>query len=187
MGKKARARARRRERQALDAPALQAEHAAAPHAVPPAPGRPSSELAADLFGLAGLLRRRFARPDAEDGLTRARLSALALLVLGGPRTLGRLAADEGVRPPTMTRLVRAMERDGLVSRERHPTDGRSIVIRATPAGEAELERGRAARMAPLAAAIDRLGGADRRILEQASALLGPLVRTSDDARGRPDA
>jgi DNA-binding MarR family transcriptional regulator len=185
MGKKA--KARRKVRSGLD---RRASHPAEPvgqAADAPAGRRSSAELAADLFSLAGLLRRRFARTRGDDGLTRARLSALAVLVLGGPRTLGRLAADEGVRPPTMTRLVRAMEVDGLVVRERHPSDGRSIVVRATPAGEAELERGRAARMGPLAEAIDQLDPADRYILEQASDLLGPLLRASVDARGRPDA
>ena len=87
----------------------------------------------------------------------------------------------------MTRLVQAMELEGLVVRDRHPSDGRSVVIRATPAGEAELERGRASRLAPLADAIGRLDEADQEVLEQASHLLGPLLRTSADARGRSDA
>lgn len=185
MGKKA--KARRKDRPGRDRraprwaePGQQAGEARATE-------RTSVALAADLFSVAGLLRRRFARTDADDGLTRARLSALGLLVLGGPRTLGRLAADEGVRPPTMTRLVRAMEMDGLVVREPHPTDGRSIVIRATPAGEVELERGRAARVGPLAEALDHLDDADRHVVERATDLLGPLLRSGSDARRRTDA
>ncbi|CAN5589569.1 hypothetical protein BH24CHL9_BH24CHL9_05060 [soil metagenome] len=180
MGKKAKARRKDRQQPSRHEPRRQAREGEGLV-------REQAEIAADLFSLAGLLEWQFARTDADDGLTRARLSALALLVLGGPRTLGRLAADEGVRPPTMTRLVQAMEVDGLVVRERHPSDGRSIVIRATPAGEAELDRGRAARLGALTGAIDVLDEAERRILEQASDLLGPLLRASAYARDRPDA
>jgi DNA-binding MarR family transcriptional regulator len=171
MGKKARARARRRDR----------------HEPGGRAPRQPAELAASLFGLGGLMLRQFARTVPDDGLTRARLGVLSLLVLGGPRTLGRLAADQGVRPPTMTRLVQAMEVDGLVVRERHPSDGRSIVIRATRAGEALLERGRATHMRPLTEAIAGLDQADREILERASDLLGPLLRADADGRGRSDA
>ena len=119
----------------------------------------ATELAARLAGLSTVLQRHLAQADSGDGLTRARLSALALLVLGGPRTLGELAAAERVRPPTMTRLVHALEADGLVVRERNPADGRSIIIRATPDGEAQLERGRSRQIAPLAEAIAQLGNA----------------------------
>ena len=86
----------------------------------------ATELAARLASLSTVLQRELGRADTGDGLTRARLSALSLLVLGGPRTLGDLAAAEHVRPPTMTRLVHAMEADGLVvaraSPDRPPLD-----------------------------------------------------------------
>lgn len=145
------------------------------------PGRRSvgsTELAARLAGLSTVLQRHLARADAGDGLTRARLSALALLVLGGPRTLGELAAAERVRPPTMTRLVHAMEADGLVARERNPGDGRSIIIRATPHGERQLEQGRARQIAPLAESVAELDRAERLQLEDAADLLGRVLRDS---------
>jgi DNA-binding MarR family transcriptional regulator len=139
----------------------------------------STELAARLASLSTVLQRHLARANAGEGLTRARLSALALLVLGGPRTLGELAAAERVRPPTMTRLVHAMEADGLVAREPHPSDGRSIILRATPKGERQLEIGRSRQIAPLAEAISALDRAERRQLEDAADLLGRLLRDSD--------
>ena len=138
----------------------------------------STELAARLAGLSTVLQRQLARADAGDGLTRARLSALALLVLGGPRTLGELAAAERVRPPTMTRLVHAMEADGLVAREPHPSDGRSIIIHATPHGEKQLEQGRARQIAPLAESVSELDRAERLQLEDAADLLGRVLRDS---------
>jgi DNA-binding MarR family transcriptional regulator len=138
----------------------------------------STELAARLAGLSTVLQRHLARADAGVGLTRARLSALALLVLGGPRTLGELAAAERVRPPTMTRLVHAMEADGLVARERNPGDGRSIIIRATPHGEQQLEQGRARQIAPLAESVAELDRLERLQLEDAADLLGRVLRDS---------
>ena len=137
-----------------------------------------TELAARLAGLSTVLQRHLARADAGAGLTRARLSALALLVLGGPRTLGELAAAEHVRPPTMTRLVHAMEADGLVAREKNPNDGRSVVLRATPRGVEQLEQGRTRQIAPLAEAISDLDRAERKRLEDATDLLGRVLRNT---------
>ena len=67
------------------------------------------------------LLRRLHREDAALGVSSTRLSALSVLVLGGPRTLGQLADAEGVTAPSMTRLVTAMEADGLVERTRSET------------------------------------------------------------------
>jgi len=135
-----------------------------------------AELAARLASLSTVLQRHLARADAGTGLTRARLSALALLVLGGPRTLGELAAAEHVRPPTMTRLVQAMEADGLVVRRPNPGDRRSVVIEATPDGVAQLAAGRARQVAPLAGSLADLGPAERGRLEDAADLLGRVLR-----------
>jgi DNA-binding MarR family transcriptional regulator len=136
----------------------------------------ATELAARLASLSTVLQRHLARAEAGDGLTRARLSALALLVLGGPRTLGQLAGAEGVRPPTMTRLVHAMEADGLVVRESNPVDGRSVIIRSTASAEALLAAGRARQLAPLAAALGALDTSERRALQDAAESLGRVLR-----------
>ena len=155
-------------------------HGAYPSAQTPAGGTRSAwdatELAARLAGLSTVLQRHLARTDSGAGLTRARLSALALLVLGGPRTLGQLAAAERVRPPTMTRLVHAMEVEGLVVREPNPGDGRSVIIRATAEAESVLASGRARQLAPLAAAIEDLDATERRHLDEAAELLGRVLR-----------
>jgi DNA-binding MarR family transcriptional regulator len=141
----------------------------------------ASDLAARWASLSTVLQRHLGRSDEGDGLTRARLSALASLVLGGPRRLGELAAGEGVRPPTMTRLVQAMEADGLVTREVDPADRRSIVVRATARGEALLHDGRARRLRPLAAAMSHLAAEDRVALGEAADLLTALLRDASAA------
>jgi len=156
---------------------------------PPAGGHAvdATELAARLASLSTVLQRHLARADAGDGLTRARLSALALLVLGGPRTLGELAAAEHVRPPTMTRLAQAMEADGLLVRERNPSDGRSVIVRATRAGEAQLTQGRARQITPLADSIAALDDGQRRQLEDAADLLGRVIREVSWETSEPEA
>jgi DNA-binding MarR family transcriptional regulator len=86
----------------------------------------------------------------------AQLSALSVLVFGGPRTLGELAAAEQVRPPTMTRIVQALEADRLVRRERDAEDGRIHRLHATPKGRRVMQRGRERRIENLAALLARL-------------------------------
>src|SRR6188508_2981688 len=89
------------------------------------------ELADRWHSLAIHLLRRLRREDVKAGLTGPRLSALSVIVFGGPITLGDLAAAEQVRPPTMTRLVRALEHEQLVRREKDPSDGRVVRLLAT--------------------------------------------------------
>jgi DNA-binding MarR family transcriptional regulator len=109
-------------------------------------------------------------------LTAPRLSALSVIVFGGPLTLGALAAAEQVRPPTMTRLVSALERAGLVTREPDPRDHRQILLQATPAGRRLLEEGRARRTATLARQLAALPPADLEALARAALLLERLAR-----------
>src|SRR5216117_2085747 len=91
--------------------------------------------AADRFHSAAIhALRHVRRDDPEPGLSAARLSALSVLVFGGPRTLGELAAAEHVRPATMTRIVQALDEEGLVRRESDPDDGRVTRLHATSKG-----------------------------------------------------
>ncbi len=115
----------------------------------------STDEAADKLHSASIhVLRRVAREDPVSGLSAARLSALSVLVFGGPHTLGELAAAERVRPPTMTSIVRGLERAGLARREADPTDGRVARIHVTAEGERVLQQARQRRIANL---TDRLG------------------------------
>ena len=96
------------------------------------------------------------REDPAAGVPPAQLSALSVLVFGGPRSLGELAAAEQVRPPTMTRIVQALEAESLVRRERDAKDGRIHRLRATAKGRRVMQRGRERRVANLAALFARL-------------------------------
>jgi len=96
------------------------------------------------------------REDPATGVPPAQLSALSVLVFGGPRTLTELAAAEQVRPPTMTRIVQSLEAGGLVQRVRDTNDRRVHRLHATPTGRRVMQRGRKRRVANLAALLDRL-------------------------------
>ena len=141
-----------------------------------APSRTAEDLAQRLHAAAIHLLRRLRAEDDASGLTAPRLSALSVLVFGGPRSIGELAAAEQVRPPTISRLVRELERDGLVRREADTGDARVQRIHATGAGKALLAAGRARRVARLAASLAALPAADRRLLAQAAPLLEALAR-----------
>lgn len=133
------------------------------------------ELADRWHSLAIHLLRRLRREDVKAGLTGPRLSALSVIVLAGPVTLGELAAAEQVKPPTMTRLVRALEVAGLVRREHDPNDGRVVRLRATTKGTSLLREGRARRVARLSAPIGELTSAEREALVQAAEILARVV------------
>ncbi len=135
-----------------------------------------ADLADRLHSLAIHLLRRVAVADQRAGVTGPRLSVLSVLVLGGgPRTLGALAAAEHVRPPTMTRLVQAMEAEGLVARAASPHDARATLIRATAAGARVLRQARVRRLATLRGLLTALTAGDLRQVERAVRILQPVV------------
>ncbi len=81
------------------------------------------------------LLRRVRREDDASGLGPSRLSALSVVVFAGPLSLRELAAAEHVRPPTMTKIVYALEEAGLVRKQWNTGgDRRSVRISATPLG-----------------------------------------------------
>jgi len=140
------------------------------------PPADDAERTADRLHSAAIhLLRRLRREDAKSGLSAPRLSALSVVVFAGPVTLGELAAAEQVKPPTMTRLVSALEDAGLVTREPDADDGRLTRIRATARGRTLLLQGRARRVAALSAEVRALEDADRDVVERAVAILERLV------------
>jgi DNA-binding MarR family transcriptional regulator len=134
----------------------------------------SESIAFELNSVAIHLVRRLRQADLSLGVSAARLSALSVLVFGGPRTITELAAAEQVAQPTMTRLVAALEQEGWVARSAHPDDGRAVVIEATAAGRKLLERGRRQRVERLAAELDSLSPREQDTLARAARILRRL-------------
>ncbi len=142
----------------------------------PSNSPPAARVADQLHSAAIHLLRSLRRVDDETGLSAPRLSALSVVVFAGPLTLGDLASAEGVRPPTMTRLVTGLESDGLVARRSDPADARITRVTATARGRAVLARGRARRAQLLEAQLARLPGRELRTLGEAATLMEAIAR-----------
>jgi DNA-binding MarR family transcriptional regulator len=135
-----------------------------------------AEVADRIHSAAIRLLRGLRRQDDKWGLSAPRLSALSVVVFGGPITLGDLARAEQVRPPTMTRLVQALEGERLVTRTPDGDDKRVVWIKATPRGRRLLLRGRKARVRALAASLKFLDPGSVETLDRAAALLETVAR-----------
>ena len=122
------------------------------------------------------LLRRVRKHDVATGEGPARLSALSVLVFGGPKTLKELAAAEQVKPPTMSRIVSGLARSRLVEITPDPEDARRMRIRATARGTRILQKGRELRIAYLASQLERLTSEKLSQLGGAVEILGQLLR-----------
>jgi DNA-binding MarR family transcriptional regulator len=135
----------------------------------------SQNIADQLHSAAIHLLRKLRKEDEGSGLNAPRLSALSVIVFGGPLTLGDLAAAEQVRPPTMTRIVNALEEQGLVIKKQNANDGRSTLLSATAAGKKLLMEGRARRVRALARQIAALNHNQRGALQEAAEILKEVI------------
>ena len=122
------------------------------------------------------LLRRVRREDVAAGLGPAQLSALSVLVFGGPMGLNELANAEQVRPPTMSRVVAALERQKLVARASDAGDARLIRLRATAKGHSLLQKARRRRIANLAERLAQLADEDLNALARAADILEQALR-----------
>lgn len=122
------------------------------------------------------LLRGLAPVDRASGLTPARLSALSVLVFGGPTNLGRLAHAEGVAGPTMTRIVDALVDLGMAARRPSTDDRRVTVIEATERGDALMRAARRRRLEAIADALATLPPAEQDRLATAAALLDEVAQ-----------
>jgi DNA-binding MarR family transcriptional regulator len=86
---------------------------------------------------AGLLARLLLR-QLDGQLSRTELGLLNTLS-SGPRRITELATLEGLAQPTMTSLVKQLEEQGLVRRERQADDGRVVLVQLTDDGAVALE------------------------------------------------
>lgn len=86
-----------------------------------------------------------ARLDAllkPHGLSFARYEALVLLTFSsrGSLPLGKMGERLQVHPTSVTSIARRLEADGLITRRRHPEDGRAVLAEITDAGSRVVER-----------------------------------------------
>jgi DNA-binding MarR family transcriptional regulator len=144
-----------------------------------ATGKRLAGTASELNSAAIHLLRALRATDRPAGLTPARLSALSVLVFGGPSPLGRLARSEEVAGPTMTRIVDGLCDLGLAERRPHPDGGRLVLVAATAEGERVMRAARQARIDTIVTALRELPAADRAAITAASPA---LLRLADRVR-----
>jgi DNA-binding MarR family transcriptional regulator len=125
----------------------------------------------------GLLLRRLRAESNPDELTWSQTAALSRLESAGSMTTADLARAEAVKPQSMGSTLAELEREGLVERRPHPTDGRQVLITLTDAGvEARRRRG-AAKEKWLLAAMGELTAGERQTLVSAAALIKRLAQS----------
>ncbi len=146
--------------------------------------KPDLETAASALNSGAIhVLRSLRAVDRLAGLTPQRLSALSVLVFGGPCSLGALARAEGVAGPTMTRIVDGLIDAGLAERQPHPTDGRAVLIAATAEGDALMRAAQRRRIEALAQAIASLPAAAQRQLVESVDLLDQVAAAARTRSG----
>ena len=133
------------------------------------------DLADGLHSAAIHLLRRVRVEDRVSGIGPAQLSALSVLVFGGRRSLGELAAAEQVRPPTMVRIVQGLSEEGLVIAKPDKEDRRKVVIVATARGHKLMLRARQRRVRALAELIAGISRDEQERLRDAVRIIRQLL------------
>jgi DNA-binding MarR family transcriptional regulator len=135
----------------------------------------TAALAHDLRLAVMRFSRRLRHQRVDTSVTLTHLSALSTLKRHGPMSPGELAGHERVQPPSMTRVVVALEGMGLLTRSPHPTDGRQVVIDLTPAAEELLTAEAHAREAWLTGPLGELSDEEHAVLREAAAIMEKLA------------
>jgi DNA-binding MarR family transcriptional regulator len=93
----------------------------------------------------------------------------------GPRRITELAELEGLAQPTTTLLVKRLEQQGLVRRQRQADDERVVLVSLTDAGSAALEHLRALASTALLCHLDAIPDDQLNALGAATDAFAPLI------------
>jgi DNA-binding MarR family transcriptional regulator len=127
--------------------------------------------------LARRLRAERLAKGLEPGLSDTQLAALASLERHSAMTPGELADHEKVQPPSMTRVIAALEELGLVMRAPHATDRRQVVLTVTARGREVVQQSRRLREEWLAQRLRELTPQERAALRAAAPILEKLSQS----------
>jgi DNA-binding MarR family transcriptional regulator len=137
--------------------------------------RTDAGLAAELRLSVMRLRRRLANERHPDNaLSLGAMAVLGCLYRHGELSVGELAAQERVQPPSMTRTVNCLEEGGYVARRPHDTDRRQVVVVLSDLGRETVLADRARRDAWLARKLADLSAEERAVLRRAAPILDRL-------------
>jgi len=127
---------------------------------------------ASVVGL-GIVLRSLA--PALEHVTLQQYRILVLLVTRGPMRAGDLAAELGLLPSGITRMVDRLVRDAYVSRN---VSGREVIVTAADTATELVDQVLTRRAAEFRGALRRMSPAERRAVQQAA---DALVRSAADA------
>ncbi len=100
----------------------------------------------ELFHVLSAVMVGLVKDDGADLTARGLAILMVVDTMPGPHTVRGMAARLAVSRPAITRTLDRLEMPGLTSRDRDPADRRSVLIRPTKAGRADVARvGRLAR------------------------------------------
>jgi DNA-binding MarR family transcriptional regulator len=116
------------------------------------------------------------------GLSSGQLPVFFALAGGDELTQRDLARLAGIEQPTMAATLGRMERDGLVGRRPDPRDGRSALVRLTPAAMEKVPAVVAAVSAVNGQALSGFGGSEADHLR--SLLLRVIANLDETGGGR---
>ena len=114
------------------------------------------ELVTRLRAVIGKLARQLNDTSTDEGLTPTQYSVLGLVRRRGPLGLAELASLEGLNPTMLSRVVRALDENGLIRRLPDPSDLRAARVEITPAGVTVHERIRDHRTQVLTECLEQL-------------------------------
>lgn len=121
------------------------------------------------------LNRRLRAQRTTTDVTLTQGSAIATLYKCGPLSPGELAVREGVQPPSMTRVIAALEERGYVERRAHPTDGRQAIVELTERGREYIREDICAREAWLDKRLAELTEDERKRLTEATEIIDRMA------------
>jgi DNA-binding MarR family transcriptional regulator len=130
--------------------------------------------AAELMQAVGVLLRRVRRETGSEGLSWSQAAVIGRLDRSGAMTTADLARAEMIKPQSMGTLLAELEKEGLVHRQPHPTDGRQILFSLTDAGIEARRQRQVAKLTWLTGAIEQFDADERRTLADAITLLKRL-------------
>ena len=133
-----------------------------------------------LLGIAGtMVARRFQRFLDDQGLSHGAFQVLLVLADSDGLTHREVADRIYVTPAAVTGAADALERDGLVTRERATDDRRVVRLHLTPAGRRRVNATRKAANAEMAPVFDGLDPATEAVVRE---FLGTTIARLSEER-----
>ena len=126
----------------------------------PPSARSGTPIDVDRLRLVLLRLARKIRTSSVDRITPSQLAVLATVSRNERLTIGQIAESEHVKPPSVSKIVAALEAAGFLARESDPDDRRCVFITVTESGADYLDEVRVAGRTWLASQLADLGADD---------------------------